>query len=90
MAFATSNLKKSYIGNHFRLMGDWTGAVGDADGTVTLKGGRVYKADFMIEDGDQGDDSPVPVTITESSGTLTVTVHNRSTVTNGRFVIEWK
>jgi len=90
MAFTTSNLKKSSVGNMNQLLGQWTGAVGDTDGTVTLKGGKLYEANFLIQDGDQGDDSPVPVTISESSGTITVTVHNRATVTNGRLKILWK
>ena len=88
MAFATANVKRSVFGNMKVTCGDWTGAVGDAAGTIGVEGGRVYLAQFSIQD----TDSPtagvsVPVSTSGTSGVVTVTVYNHEDVTSGRFVI---
>ena len=89
MAFATSNVKAASIGNLRWHIGDWTGVVGDASGTITLKGGRVYLVNFYDQDATSQEDRPTPCDITVSSGTITITVHNHVNVTNGRFIIAY-
>lgn len=88
MAFTTSNVKTDTSGGNLVLLGEWSGAAGDASGTITLKGGRVYSALFQDQDSDFGD-RPTPVDVSVSTGTITVTVHNHNDVTNGRFKIEY-
>lgn len=87
MAFSTSNIRSATMGNLKVYAGDWTGSAGDANGTITLAGGRVFAAHFSILDSDSGEDRPVPWSATESGGKLTVSVANRSAVTTGRFII---
>jgi len=87
MAFATSNVKAVSFGSVLGLVGDWSGNAGDAEGTVTLKGGRVYLVNFYNQDATSGEDRPTPCSVAVSSGTITVTVNNQSNVTNGRFTL---
>ena len=87
MAFATANLRSGTFGQLKMLAGDWSGAVGDAAGTVTLSGGRCYSARFQNHDNDAGKLTESPTRISESAGTITVTVTNIEAVTDGRFVI---
>ena len=48
MAFATSNIKSCSLGGSVKLTtGDWTGAVGDAAGSLVVAGGKVYGKEFM-------------------------------------------
>lgn len=86
MAFATTNLQSGVFGNMKYYAGDWTGSVGDASGTITLNGGRVYLCEVYNQDAATTEDRPTPVDITASGVTITVTVHNHSNVTNGRFL----
>lgn len=87
MAFATSNVQRSVFGNLNVTRGDWTGTMGDAAGSLTVGGGRVYLAEFSV----QAASTPVervPVSVAAASGnTSTLTIHNRMTVTRGRFLI---
>lgn len=86
MAFATANLQPGTQGNKRVLMGDWSGSAGDASGSLTIGGGRVYQAHFW----DQGSSSPkewTQVDVAESSGSCVVSIHNHRNVTNGRFII---
>lgn len=88
MAFATSNIRKGTAGDLKMTCGDWTGSAGDANGTVTIEGGRVYLAKFDSQDSSNGPEQEVPVFISSTSGGLiTLSVGNRSTVTTGRFII---
>lgn len=87
MAFATSNVRSGTIGGNLKYYaGDWTGSAGDASGSVSLRGGRVYLRQFQNLDAD----SPKEETQTDisvSDGTITITVHNHLSVTNGTFLI---
>lgn len=86
MAFTTTNIQSGVFGNMKYFAGDWSGSVGDASGTITLNGGRVYLPMIYNQDAASGEDRPTPVDITASGSTITVTVHNHSNVTNGRFL----
>lgn len=86
MAFATSNPRSLNLGSINALAGDWTGTVGDASGTVTLNGARVYMAHFENQDADTPKELPL-TDISVSGSTITITVHNHITVTNGRYII---
>lgn len=86
MAFATTNIQSGVFGNMKYYAGDWSGSVGDASGTITLNGARVYLPIVYNQDAASTEDRPTPVDITASGSTITVTVHNHSNVTNGRFL----
>ena len=87
MAFATSNVKKSIFGNMKVLVGNWSGAAGDAPGTVQVEGGQVYLANFDP----QTSSGPTQLRVTTSpsgtTGVVTVTVANNATVTSGTFIV---
>lgn len=89
MAFATSNVRKAAFGDLKVFAGDWTGSAGDANGTFTVEGGRVYLARFDSQDSNNGPEQEIPVFISTNAGTGTITlsIANRSTVTTGRFII---
>ena len=87
MAFATANLRSGTLGQLKMLAGDWSGAVGDSAGTVTLSGGRCYMARFQNHDNDTGKNTESPNRVSESAGTITVTVTNIEAVTDGRFIV---
>ena len=87
MAFATSNPRSGGVGDLKVYAGQWSGAVGDAAGSVTLKGGIVYFCRFENQDNDTGKWNEAATSISVSSGTITVTVNNHEAVTNGRFII---
>jgi len=89
MAFATQNVRRASSGNLNAMTGEWTGTEGDADGTVTVAGGRVWTASFWNFDNVSQEDKPTPVSVSESGGSITITVHNHVPVTTGRFKIEW-
>lgn len=89
MAFATTNLNYSPLGVRSKLEGDWTGLQGDASGTVSVSGGRIYEASFSVQSstgpsqtGNVGFSVSGP-----SSGLMTITVYNHEDVTAGRFHI---
>lgn len=87
MAFSTSNVQTNYLGKLNMTYGDWSGNLGDAAGTVTVKGGRVYFANFM----DQDSSSPQPIdfqiSASQSNATTTLTINNNNNVTTGRFMV---
>ena len=89
MAFATSANHSDTLGSLHVLRGDWTGGVGDASGTITLKGGRVYLCHVYKQDATSNEDRPTPCDVSVTTGTITVTVHNHSAVTNGRYLIAY-
>ena len=89
MAFATASVKTASGGNLRWLVGNWSGAVGDASGSVTVKGGSVYLCHFYNQDATSQEDRPTPCDISVSSGTITITVHNHVAVTNGRFILAY-
>lgn len=87
MAFATSNVKANYFGSLNVTTGDWSGSIGDAAGTITVKGGRVYLANFMSQDATTPQAVEFQVSSSVSGTTTTLTVNNVETVVNGRFLI---
>jgi len=87
MALATTNIRSGAFGDLKVYAGDWTGSSGDAAGTITLKGGRVYLVNVYNQDDTSQEDRPTPCAVSVSSGTITVTIYNKSTVTLGRFLI---
>jgi hypothetical protein len=83
MAFVATPVRTLGLGGSMKLeVGTWYGEDGDADGSLTRKGGRVYGAQFMINDSDVSWDA-VPVTFSVSGGNLTITVSNVQTVESG-------
>lgn len=86
MAFATANTRGGTVGNLKMLAGDWSGSVGDAAGTITLSGGRVYLCHFENQDSD-GTKQTLQPSVSISNGSITITVGNYSGVTDGRFVV---
>ena len=86
MAFATTNIRSATMGNLKAYAGDWSGSEGDASGSLTLNGGRVYMAQFQNQDADNPGQDPL-VDISASGSTITLTVHNHLNVTNGRFIV---
>lgn len=89
MSFATANLNYSPLGTRSKLEGDWTGNQGDATGTVTVSGGRVYEAIFHTQPSTPGGPTAniVPVGVSTSGSQITVQVYNHEEVTAGRFTI---
>ena len=88
MAFATSNVRKDAFGSLKVTAGDWSGAAGDANGTLAVSGGRVYLSEFTAEDSSGGPVQTIPSFISSTgTSTITMSIANRQTVTNGRFII---
>jgi hypothetical protein len=87
MAFATANVRKSAFGDLKVTAGDWTGSLGDANGSVAVEGGRVYLAEFTSQDTSNGPGQEIGISVSTSGGVTTVSVANRQTVASGRFII---
>jgi len=87
MAFTRTNSQSASLGNLKALVGEWTGSAGDATGTITLKGGRLWFCQIMNMDDTSQTPRPTPYSVSESIGTITITVYNTHTVTTGRFLI---
>jgi len=87
MPFATANVQRTTLGNLKVIYGDWSGAVGDDNGTIGVEGGRVYLAKFSNQDSQSPADNDPVTTVSVSGAVATITVNNRDAVTNGRFII---
>lgn len=88
MAFATSNNATTYFGNLKVTLGQWSGAVGDSSGTITVQGGQVWMALFVSQDSSGAFMiAPLRYSVSGTAGILTVTVYNTASVTNGRYLI---
>ena len=89
MAFATSNVKLESTGSLWYFVGDCTSSVGDADGTITVGGARVYQAHVYDQSDTTATTQPVPVKITEATtgSTSAITVNCSNGIIKGRFVI---
>lgn len=88
MAFSTSNVQTGRLfGGVNTYIGDWSGVAGDAAGSITLGGGRVYLAHFEAQDSTGGPVELVPCSVSVSAGVITLTVNNKDSVTQGRFFI---
>ena len=88
MAFARTNPELISVGSAYKLRGDWTGAIGDANGTVT-GAGFCFDATFKTNSS-SSPVSVIPVRISNSSGEWTVTVPNVETVTDGTYEISYR
>lgn len=88
MAFATSNLNPGVEGNSKTLAGYWTGSLGDASGTMTLRTGWVKETRFENQDAESPKELPL-TDVSYSDGTATITIHNHMNVTTGRFFIKF-
>lgn len=92
MAFATSNVKLESSGSLWQFVGDCTASVGDADGTITVGGARIYQA-FVYDQSDTTPTTqPLPVKITEATtgSTSTITVNCSNGIVKGRFLIVYR
>jgi len=89
MAIATSNVKQQSGGSLNFLAGDWSSAVGDDSGTVTVGGARVYFAQFSAQDSVTGELASVPWTASTSGALTTVTFYPHDAVSSGRFLIAY-
>ena len=89
MAFVTSNISRENTGSQNRITGNWTGSDSDtSNGTVT---GNGFCSDASFKTNNSvGPENDVPVRITNSSGTWTVSVYYNSNVTAGTFNITFK
>lgn len=85
MAFANSNPRKGTAGDLKLQAGNWTGSQGDASGTITVEGSQLYSAMFSTND-TTGPNQFVPFTWTVSGSVITISVHNRETVTGGTYL----
>jgi hypothetical protein len=90
MAFAYTINKNDVNGLKKVIRGTWSGAKGDASGTVVTGGTNVIRADFLNQAASAGPTQIVPTTWTNGTAPVTVTVHNRESVTNGVFEIEYQ
>lgn len=86
MAFATANVRSGVAGNLKIFAGDWSGSIGDASGTITLSGGRVYLTSFQNQDAGDTKETLDPI-VSYSGSTITITVGNKQNVTQGTFII---
>lgn len=89
MAFSTSNVQSTVFGNLHVTYGQWSGAVGDAAGTITVSGGQVWLCEFVSQDssGQYMLPTPVKYSVSGTAGVLTVTIYNTAATTAGRFLI---
>lgn len=88
MAFATTNNQTTVFGNLRVTYGQWSGAVGDAAGTLTVGGGQVWACLFASQDATGAYQmEPIQYSQSGSSGILTITVYNLAATTAGRFLI---
>lgn len=88
MAFSATVFNTQYIGpGKTQLSGTWSGAAGDAAGTMSI-GGIVVNAQFMKFDNDNTFQIlPRPMS-SVTSGITTLTINNQDNVTTGYFTID--
>lgn len=87
MAFTVSNVQTGMVFPGMKVyLADWTGVVGDAPGTITLGGGRVYLAVFRQEDTGSPQEEPDSA-VSVTAGVITLTVYNHQTVNSGRLIV---
>lgn len=87
MAFSTSNVRTGTAGDLKMIAGDWTGQAGDAPGTMTVAGGRIYLASFNGNASTPTVDEEAVGISGPSSGLMTVSVYYHENVTAGQFLI---
>lgn len=69
------------------LFGTWSGAAGDAAGTLSVSG-AVLSAKFEKFDADSTSQGNPRVTASVSNNITTLTINNQDNVTTGYFIIE--
>lgn len=88
MAFSATINNIQYMGPGKRqLSGTWSGAVGDAAGSMTV-GGTVIRADFEKFDSDGTTQGQARCSTSVSSGITTLTINNQDNVTTGYFTLD--
>lgn len=91
MAFSTSVTGTRYMGaGSVQLVGTWTGAAGDAAGTMTVSG-AVNAAIFQKLDPLDNTYQIIPrieTSFSAATNLTTITVENQDNVTAGRFIID--
>ena len=88
MPFATARVSRGVQGNHRVVTGEWTGAVGDANGTYDVEGGVIYGCEFLSNI-TSGPVERVHAAPTSTRGAVpTVPVYTHQAVTAGTFRIE--
>ena len=88
MPFATSNIKSASIGGALKLtVGDWTGSVADAAGSMTVAAGKVYAAQFLPNTTTGPSLPSIQISPSGTAGIVTITVYNTMAVTAGTFSI---
>lgn len=92
MAFATQNVKLENCGSMWMFAGECTSSPGDADGTITVAGNRVYKAHIYDASNTTPTSDPIAVKVAESTtaSTSTITVNASRGITKGRFLIFYR
>ncbi len=84
MAFAKANLTTVNMGGGLRMVhGTWTGSEGDATGTITFRGAKVYGG--QVYDNTASSRADANWSYSSSSNVVTVTVESIGTVTDGHF-----
>lgn len=89
MAFAVSNTKLTVTGGIRVYSGKWTGAAGDAAGSIDIGSAEVISADFDPNKASGGPTEKPLVSRSVSGSTTTLSVYNKDTVTDGKFKIEY-
>lgn len=89
MAFATTVQGRDNNGSFSIVRGTWTGAAGDSTVGTLTGGGYAFNASF-ITNNSTGPENAIPIRITNSSNTWTVSVPYNTTVTAGTFRVEFK
>lgn len=88
MAFSATVYNTQYIGPaKTQLSGSWSGAAGDAAGTMTVAG-VVTNTVFQAYDDDSQWQSIPRVTVSVANGISTLTINNQDNVTIGYFTID--
>lgn len=88
MALSMTVRGSSTLGNLNVVYGDWTGNAGDASGTFTAGGAYPLMVIFQKFDPIDSTYQIIPrVSVSVSSQTYTITIHNQDNVANGRFFI---
>lgn len=87
MAFSATVTGAQFIGpGRMQLSGTWSGAAGDAAGTLAVSG-VVIRADFQSYDVDNAWGIP-RISLSTTSGITTITVNNQDDVTTGYFIVD--
>lgn len=88
MAFSATVYNTQYIGPaKTQLSGSWSGAIGDAAGTMVVAG-VVTNTLFQAYDDDNNWQIIPRVTVSVSSGISTLTINNQDNVSSGYFTID--